>query len=87
MRPTPIPDRRLWDGAARLTLGAPRGHENQVAPVEALSELSTPLGHAFHLLVKLDPDDLERLRHDPHFWLTIYGQQLPPFSLTIPEPD
>lgn len=86
MGPKPIPDRRLWDGVRRVTLGAPRGLEDMVAPVEALVEAASPLGPAFHLLIQVDEADLARLRDDPHFWLTIYGPAMPPFSLTVPDP-
>jgi hypothetical protein len=61
--------------------------EDQVRPVEVLVEQDSPIGPAVHLLVKLEPDDLTLLGNDPHFWLTIYGGGLPPFSLTVPEPD
>jgi hypothetical protein len=86
MQPIPIPDGRIWAGTKRVTFGAPQGLEDTVAPVEALAEPDAPLGGALHLLVKVDPQDLERLQADPHFWLTIYGGRLAPFSLTVPEP-
>ena len=86
MQPVPIPDRRVWDGAKLVTVGAPRGMEDTVRPVEALVDQVPGIGRAFHLLVKVDPLDLRSLRDDPHFWLTIYGSSLVPFSLTVPEP-
>jgi hypothetical protein len=86
MQPTSIPDRRIWDGAERRTFGAPRGMEDTVRPVEVLVDAS-PIGPAVHLLVKLEPDDLAQLGNDPHFWLTIFGGGLPPFSLTVPTPE
>jgi hypothetical protein len=85
MQPVPIPDRRIWDGARLVTIGAPRGMEDTVRPVEALIEQHPQLGRCAHLLVRVDQLDLERLAADPHFWLTIYGGGLPPFSLTVPE--
>jgi hypothetical protein len=86
MQPRSIPDSRIWDGAHRATFGAPPGMEAEIRPVEVLVEDHPTMGRTVNLLVEVDEDDLEKLRNDPHFWLTIYGGGLPPFSLTVPEP-
>jgi hypothetical protein len=97
MRPVPIPDARIWadpDGIPlpRLTVGAPRGHEDACAPVEALVEErpgtgpETLPGPQLHLLLALEDGDLDRLRADPHLWLTFWGP-ITPFALTVPDPN
>jgi hypothetical protein len=94
-RPVPIPDARRWatlDGTGlveRRTIGAPAGYETIVSPVEALVEdvrtlPGSELGPQFHLLVRLEPGDLERLTADPYLWLTFWGGIIP-FALTIPD--
>lgn len=93
MHPVPIPDARVWndpDGQPlqRRTLGAPRGFEDQVRPVEALIEpdQASGFGAQCHVLVRLDPGDLDRLTADPHYWLTFWGGVIP-FAVTVPEAD
>jgi hypothetical protein len=99
MRPVMIPDSRVWDGpdgrpVDRRTLGAPRGHETTVTPVEVLYEpepQSPPpgpgtigdLGAQYHILCALEDGDLERLIVDPHVWLTFWGGVVP-FALSLP---
>jgi hypothetical protein len=95
MRPVPIPDARIWadpdtgQPIPRITLGAPPGHEDTVLPVEALIDQPAPgnlPGLQYHVLLALEPGDLERLAADPHCWLTFWGGVIP-FALTIPDPD
>lgn len=90
MRPVPIPDRRIWTDdrgqpLPRRTLGAPKGHEGTVPPVEILVEHSTlDLGPQCHVLLELEDGDLQRLTVDPHLWLTFWGGVVP-FRLTVPD--
>lgn len=93
MRPVSIPDARIWEpeGTTRLarrTIGAPRGHEADVHPIEVLVEEDVPgapqgLGPQIHVLVGLEDGDLERLIVDGHLWLTFWGGVVP-FALTLP---
>lgn len=94
MRPVPIPDARVWTDEAgrtpeRRTLGAPRGHETDVHPIEVLVEEDPPpggvkgLGAQYHVLLSLEDGDLERLVVDGHVWLTFWGAVVP-FALTVP---
>jgi hypothetical protein len=90
VQPVPIPDDRIWvrdDGqpVRRQTLGAPRGAEDHVRPVEVLVEdAGAPLpGQQYHVLLALEEGDLERLVVDGHVWLTMWTAVVP-FALTVP---
>lgn len=85
MRPTPIPDDEVWEGAYRLVITAPDGDlTGDIRPVEAVRSLEIG-GPCISLRIGLDDGDLARLADHGVFWLTIHARQLPPFSLHVPE--
>lgn len=90
MRPVPIPDALAagWTDARRITLGAPRGQEDRVRPVEAMVEEPATTGQqaaTFSMLIELEPGDLERLQRSGRCWLTMWGAVVP-FSFDVPAP-
>ena len=83
MRPTPIPDAEAF--GPRMVIAGPDGDLlGEIRPVEAVIAHANG-APAIFLRIALDPGDLEKLTDHGVFWLTIYGRQLPPFSLTIPD--
>jgi hypothetical protein len=80
MRPTPIPDTEVWEGATRKVLAAPDGDlaNPDIAPVEALVDRSPSTG-ALNLSVRcvLEDDDLAKLIHGGTVWLTFWGGMVP----------
>jgi len=87
VRPTPIPDDDIYAGEQRHTLGAPRGMEADVAPVECVLT-SLDLGGrsipAYRFRVEVPPEEAARLAAGEPFWLTFWGQ-VPPFALALHE--
>ena len=84
MRPVPIPDEAVWEGAVRRVVAGPGGDlTGDIRPVEALID-ADDYGPRFNMLIRLDPGDLEQLQESPHFWLTWHGDHLHPFSVTMP---
>lgn len=85
MRPVPIADDLVWEGAHRIVVGPPNNDlESPIAPVEACVA-GDELGPYFAMRILLEPGDRERLEADPHFWLIIRAPQLPAFALVVPE--
>lgn len=83
MRPVPIPDDRIWEGSRRVVVAGPDGDlTGEIRPVEALVDVvdDTP---RFSILIKLDPEDLEKLKDNPHIWLMWWGHYLHPFSIDV----
>jgi hypothetical protein len=89
MRPVPIPDDRVWEGGERIVIGPPPDmdiRESKVEPVEVIVDDFRPgLGRRFAILVKLEEGDLDAFARDPHFWLVMYGNQLQPFDVVMPD--
>lgn len=88
MRPTPIPDSEIWEGAVRKVLAAPDGDlaNPDIAPVEAVVDRSPSTG-ALNLSVRcvLEDGDLEKLQAGGTIWLTFWGAMVP-WSATVVEP-
>lgn len=87
MRPTPIPDAEVWDGAVRRVLTAPGGDlaDPDIAPVEALIDRSPSTG-AVNLSVRcvLEDGDLEKLQAGGTVWITFWGVMVP-WMVTVVE--
>lgn len=80
---TPVPIEEIWEGHHRLVISAPDGDlTGDIRPVEALRDDDET---TFSMKIALEPGDLEALTEHGHFWLTIMGRQLQPFSLRLPE--
>lgn len=90
MRPTPIPDSEVWEGASRRVLAAPDGDltNRDIAPVEALVDRSPSTG-ALNLSVRcvLEGDDLAKLQAGGTVWLTFWGCMVPWSSTVVSAPD
>lgn len=88
MRPTPIPDHEIWDGAVRLVISPPDGDltNPDIAPVEALVDQSPSTG-AQNLSVRceLEDGDLEKLQAGGTVWLTFWGGMVP-WAATVIDP-
>jgi hypothetical protein len=84
MRPTPIPDAEVWEGAVRKVIAPPNGDltDNTIAPVEALIDQSV-IGPRFSMRCELEGDDLERLQAGAVVWVSMYGEHLHPFSVDV----
>lgn len=88
MRPTPIPDAEVWEGAVRRVISPPDGDltNPDIAPVEAVIDRSPSTG-AVNLSVRmeLEDDDLEKLAAGGMVWVTFWGH-IVPFAVTVVEP-
>lgn len=86
MRPVPIEAEiaELMPGQ-RAVIGPPLRHnflETSLPPVEAMVET---VGHsrAYSMRCVLEDGDLEKLAAGGAVWITILGQQLSPFAVTV----
>lgn len=87
MKPIPIPDAFLeafTPPYKRVTIGAPRGLENDCAPVEAVIS-DSHAGPCTTLLIQLEDGDLEKLQEDKGIWLRFYVLTIPMFSIGVAE--
>lgn len=89
IKPIPIPDKDIKPGMKRLTVGAPRGLEDSVRPVEVLAgvqegelgeDIRTPITA---ILIKLEDGDLDSLKENPKFWLVTMTDFVPIFKLKL----
>lgn len=90
MRAAPIPDEAIWEGARRVVFTAPDGDltNPDIAPVEVLVDKGGVTGTCrINVRCVLEPGDTEKLNAGGTVWLSIYGHQLPPFSLDVVGPD
>jgi hypothetical protein len=88
MRPTPIPDAEVWEGATRIVVTPPGGDltNPDIAPVEALADRSPSTGHqTLSVRCILEDDDLELLQLGGTVWLTFWGRMVP-WSVTVLAP-
>lgn len=86
MRPAPIPDGEIWDGAQRIVIGPPGNDlDSDVAAVEVLLDQST-IGPRMSARCVLEDDDLEHLTAGGTVWVSFYGGQLMPFSVDVQPP-
>lgn len=89
MRPTPIPDAEVWEGATRKVFAAPGGDltDTQVAPVEALVDQSPATGGmTASVRCVLEDDDLANLQAGGTVWLTFWGGMIP-WAATVVAPS
>lgn len=64
-----------WPDCKRMTLGAPRGMEDEVAPAEVLR--SEPFGEEIHVPWQPDEIDVMKLAEGGTVWLTVLGGLTP----------
>lgn len=89
MRPTPIPDAEIWEGATRIVVAPPGGDMTHpdIAPVEALVDRSPSTGHqTLSVRCVLEDDDLANLQAGGTVWVTFWGR-IVPFATTVLPPN
>ncbi|GEP38869.1 hypothetical protein NPS01_25320 [Nocardioides psychrotolerans] len=79
MRPTPIPDAEVWEGATRLVIAAPDGDltNPDIAPVEALVDRGPSGARNLSVRCELEDDDLAKLAAGGTIWITFWGGMVP----------
>lgn len=84
---TPIPDVEVagWPGGHHLTIGAPRGLEDQVRPIEAIVDEAS-LGRRFSTRWVFTDEEITRLSMGDPVYVSFYGAALVPHSLSMLEP-
>lgn len=86
MRPAPIPDGEIWEGARRVVIGPPGNDlDSGVAAVEVLVDQSS-IGPRMSARCVLEEGDLDVLAAGGTVWVSFYGGQLMPFSVDVQPP-
>lgn len=88
MRPSPIPDDAIWDGARRVVFSAPDGDltNSDIAPVEVLVDAEGGVPRISARCV-LEDGDLDKLARGGTVWVSFYGGSLMPFQVDVIGPD
>lgn len=87
MRPAPIPDGEVWDGARRIVIGPPGNDlDSGVAAVEVLVDQAS-IGPRVSARCVLEDGDLDALTAGGTVWVSFYGQQIMPFSVDVLPPS
>lgn len=84
MRPIPIPDHQVFDGARRITIGAPPGLESVIQPVEALA-VEVEGNPTYLVLLEVEASDQNLIEHG-RTWLMFMGG-IAPFSFASYFPE
>lgn len=90
MRPAPIPDEAIWEGARRMVIAPPGGDltSTDIAPVEVLIDQSQDTGiPRISARCVLEDGDLAKLSAGGTIWVSFYGAQLMPFSVDVVGPN
>jgi hypothetical protein len=85
VRPIPIPDAAVWNGARRVVVAGPDGDltNDLIRPVEVIEDRSPSTGmRVLTALCALDPGDLEALTAGGLVAVSFYGA-LTPFSVDV----
>lgn len=84
MRPSPIPDDEIWEGAQRVVFNPPSGDmtDERIRPAEMLVDY-TDKGPRICARIVLEPGDLERLEVGEPFWVVFIADHLHPFDVTM----
>lgn len=87
MRPAPIPDEAIWEGAVRTVFTAPDGDllNPTIAPVEVLVDAVSDGNRRINVRCVLEDGDLDKLMTGGHVWVSFYGA-LVPFSVDVTAP-
>lgn len=87
MRPAPIPDGEIWDGAQRIVIGPPGNDlHSGIAAVEVLVDQAAS-GPRVSARCVLEDGDLDSLAAGGTVWVSFYGQQIMPFSVDVLPPS
>lgn len=82
---TPIPDEEVWEDARKLVIGPPLGYlGDDVASVEAIVDEGS-LGRRYSTRWVFTDQEVARLAMGDPVYLTFYGQQMAPVSLSFLE--
>lgn len=90
MRPAPIPNEAIWEGAQRLVISPPDGDmtRTDIAPVEVLIDVAPDTGiPRISARCVLEDGDLAKLSAGGAVWVSFYGAQLMPFSVDVVGPN
>lgn len=68
MHPIDIPNDGIIQGFERVFLGAPEGQEDLVAGTQALFNHEPPAPPMYAMLIKVDDEDLAKIRATGGFW-------------------
>lgn len=88
MRPGLIDESDVWPGGVRRVIGPPDDDPTgPIRPVEVVVDsVEGPAWYPevprFNVRVQLEEGDLERLRQQGCFWLSLLGTQLQPFQVS-----
>ena len=87
MRPVPIPNEAIWEGATRRVYAAPDGDltNEVIRPVEVLVDVAGDRTRRINAMCALEDGDLEKLAAGGHVWVSFYGV-LVPFSVDVTGP-
>lgn len=80
---TPIPDAEILEGARRITMGAPRGMEEQVRPAEVQVIPDDVFMARFMTRWVFSDDELVRMANGEPVYVTICGNRMPPLSVEM----
>lgn len=92
MRPVPIDDSSVPEGARRIIVGAPDGsliHDGS-SPDKATAVEAVVDADGFHVLIAMEPEDFTALADQAKatgqacFWLNFHAPQMPVFSFFTP---
>jgi hypothetical protein len=91
MRPAPIPDDDVWDGARRIIIAPPGGDmtDPEISSVEVLADAVMMHGQPGPRLSArciLEAGDLDALAAGGTVWVSFYGGILQPFSVDVLPP-
>ena len=88
MNPILIPDdirEKMGDITTQVIMPTDEAlFKGECNPVEVIVDHSE-LGPRYHVLFELNEVDLENLDKSPRIWLTVYGDHVHPFALTLDE--
>lgn len=93
MRPTKIPDDKLWAGARKIDIGVTKDQKAQgIGALEGVYDVITG-GTALdgtprtQIRMLVEPKDLEDLQKNPHIWIAFLGVAggIYPFSIATEE--
>lgn len=82
MKPIPIPDELMPPDTKRATVGAPRGREDKITPIEVWQGFAADGTPVQGVLVELSDEDLTAIAQKPLIWLMFLSKNIVPFSFT-----
>lgn len=89
MRPTPVPDHEIWEGARRMVIAPPDGDLTNptIAPVEAVADQAPDGSLNLSVRCVLEDGDLDKLQAGGTVWITFWGHMVPWAITTVAPVD